>query len=204
MKTKIIVWMMLLTIGTAQSIMAQSHHKMQQQELVDSTSQADALESFSDTTDTTWADNDTLSATTVSRHHRLGGWSNGGETFHNIFDEFILGQEMGFVLLVLLILFVLAPVSILAVILFFVYKNRKQNRKLAQEAMQNGQQIPDQLLTDHRETDDEVWRKGIRQTFLGLGLLAFFIHVDSNMGVGIGILVTAIGLGKLVIVKTKK
>ena len=74
--------------------------------------------------------------------------------------------------------------------------------KLAQMAMQNGQPIPDQLLDEHRDSDDELRQKGIRQTFLGVGLLAFFGYVGSTLGIGIGILVTVIGLGKLAIVKT--
>jgi hypothetical protein len=37
-----------------------------------------------------------------------------------------------------------------------------------------------------------------------VGLLAFFGYVGSTLGIGIGILVTVIGLGKLAIVKTSK
>ena len=111
---------------------------------------------------------------------------------------------MGFVLMVLIIIFVLAPVLILAVLLFFIYKNRKQKMKMAEMAMRQGQPIPDELLVDHKETDDELWQKGLRQTFLGVGLLAFFGYVGSTLGIGIGILVTVIGLGKLAIVKTTR
>jgi len=69
-------------------------------------------------------------------------------------------------------------------------------------AMKQGQPIPDQLLVEHKESDDELWKTGIRQTFLGVGLLAFFGYLDSTLGIGIGILVAVIGLGKLTIVKT--
>ena len=76
--------------------------------------------------------------------------------------------------------------------------------KLAEMAMKQGQPIPDELLTEPKSTDDDLWQKGLRQTFLGVGLLAFFGYVGSTVGVGIGILVTVIGLGKLAIVKTSK
>jgi len=103
---------------------------------------------------------------------------------------------------VLFILFVLAPVIILIVLFYFINKNRKQKMKLAEMAMKQGQPIPDQLLEEHRDSDDQLRQKGIRQTFLGVGLLAFFGYMGSTVGIGVGILVTVIGLGKLAIVKT--
>jgi len=170
-----------------------------EQELVDSTRQDEALEAYSDTTHV----GDT---TIVSQSHRIGGYSNGGSFLGDIFDNSLFDGMMGmvFVLTILLIIFIIAPVVILAVLFFFIYKNRKQKMKLAEMAMKQGQPIPEQLLTEHPETNDELWQNGIRQTFLGVGLLAFFGYLGSNVGIGIGILVTAIGLGKLVIVKTNK
>ena len=109
---------------------------------------------------------------------------------------------MAFVLMILMIIFVFSPVLIIGLVLFFVYRNRKQKMRLAEMAMKQGQPIPDQLLVEHNESDDDLWKKGIRQTFLGVGLLAFFGYTGSTLGIGIGILVTVIGLGKLAIVKT--
>jgi hypothetical protein len=89
-------------------------------------------------------------------------------------------------------------------VLYFIYKNRKQKIQMAEMAMKQGQPIPGQQLEEHHESDDELWQKGLRQTFLGVGLLAFFGYVGSTLGVGVGILVTIIGLGKLAIVKTSR
>jgi len=105
---------------------------------------------------------------------------------------------------VLVIIFVIAPVVILVLLFYFIQRNRKQKMQMAEMAMKQGQPIPDELLTEHRETNDELWQKGLRQTFLGVGLLAFFGYIGSTLGVGVGILVTVIGLGKLAIVKTSK
>ena len=76
----------------------------------------------------------------------------------------------------------------IGLVLFFIYRNRKQKMRLAEMAMKQGQPIPDQLLVEHKESDDELWKTGIRQTFLGVGLLAFFGYLDSTLGIGIGIL----------------
>lgn len=197
MKNHIIAIAMLLTLGTGQTVMAQGQPPKDGHELVDTTMQ-DSVEAFSDTTDV-------ADSTVVSRHHRIGGYSATGNSIANdIFGNIgIEGMKgMAFVLAILVIIFVIAPVVILAVLFFFIYKSRKQKMKLAQMAMQNGQPIPDQLLDEHRDSDDELRQKGIRQTFLGVGLLAFFGYVGSTLGIGIGILVTVIGLGKLAIVKT--
>ena len=198
MKKYLIVLTMLLTFVATPPAIAQSQPPTDEQELVDSTRQDDALEAYSDTTGV-------ADTTVVSSHHRIGGYSgNGSSLFNDIFGNF--GAEglmgMAFVLMILMIIFVFSPVLIIGLVLFFIYRNRKQRMRLAEMAMKQGQPIPDQLLVEHKESDDELWKTGIRQTFLGVGLLAFFGYLDSTLGIGIGILVAVIGLGKLTIVKT--
>ena len=199
MKKYLIAITMLLTFAMGQTATAQSKSPKATEELVDSTKKGDALEAYSDTTNVAY------DSTVVSRRHRIGYVDGSGivnDIFGNIGVEGMMG--MTFVLMVLVIIFVIAPVIILALLFFFLYKNRKQKMKMAEMAMKQGQPIPDELLVDHKETDDELWQKGLRQTFLGVGLLAFFGYVGSTLGIGVGILVTVIGLGKLAIVKTSK
>lgn len=200
MKKYLIAMTMLLTFAMGQTATAQSKSPKATEELVDSTKKGDALEAYSDTT------NVAHDSTVVSRHHRIGGYVDGSGIINDIFGNIGVEGMMGmtFVLMVLVIIFVIAPVIILALLFFFLYKNRKQKMKMAEMAMKQGQPIPDELLVDHKETDDELWQKGLRQTFLGVGLLAFFGYVGSTLGIGVGILVTVIGLGKLAIVKTSK
>lgn len=200
MKKYLIAMTMLLTFAMGQTVTAQSKSPKATEELVDSTKKGDALEAYSDTTNVAY------DSTVVSRHHRIGGYVDGRGIVNDIFGNIGVEGMMGmtFVLMVLVIIFVIAPVIILALLFFFLYKNRKQKMKMAEMAMKQGQPIPDELLVDHKETDDELWQKGLRQTFLGVGLLAFFGYVGSTLGIGVGILVTVIGLGKLAIVKTSK
>ncbi len=208
MKKYLIATTVLLTLTAAPSSTAWAQKNVQQQELVDST-KTDELTAYSDTTATAAADEDT---TLVSSSHRVGGsfggWQNvwhDSDSFTDLIRNHLLVDGFAGMMIaavVLLFLFLLLPVVILALLFFLIYKNRKQKMKLAEMAMQQGQPIPDQLFVEHKETDDELWQKGLRQTFLGVGLLAFFGYLDSTVGIGIGILVTVIGLGKLVIVKT--
>ena len=101
------------------------------------------------------------------------------------------------VLGVLLILFVLAPFVIIAAIFYFINKNRKDKMRLAEMAMQQGQPIPEQLLEDSNTVSDE-YQKGLRQCFVGVGLMVFLGLTAGEVGFGIGALVFCIGLGKIV------
>lgn len=201
MRNYLIALTMLLTLTVGQAAMAQRNNPKATEELVDSTSRDEGFEAYSDTTQV--ADDSTV----VSRHHRIGGY-NGSSVVNDIFGNLpsdgIMMGGMLFVLAVLVIIFVIAPVVILVLLFYFIQRNRKQKMQMAEMAMKQGQPIPGELLVEHRETNDELWQKGLRQTFLGVGLLAFFGYIGSTLGVGVGILVTVIGLGKLAIVKTSK
>ena len=166
MKKYLISFALLLTLGLPQNVTAQRQNQKEAKELVDSTKQKDELEVFSDTTQVSY------DSTVVSRHHRIGGYTNGSSIVNDIFSNIGVEGMMGmtFVLMVLVIIFVISPVLILAVLFFFIYKNRKQKMKLAEMAMKQGQPIPDELLTESKSTDDDLWQKGLRQTFLGVGL----------------------------------
>ena len=126
-------------------------------------------------------------------------------SFHAIFEknhEGIMG--MFFVLAVLFILFVLSPIVIIGLILWFIYKNRKNRMRLAEMAMKNGQPIPDELVKTTPVTSDDMRQKGIRQVFLGIGLIFLLGWAAGKIGAGIGILVLCIGLGNLFIARSAK
>lgn len=197
MKKYLLILALLLTLGSTLPMVAQHNKKNEPTELVDSTSKDD-LEAFSDTTET--ADDSTV----VSRSHRIGGWTTGGVSLNDIvgdMDTTAIGG-MFVALLIVFIVFVISPLVIFGLLIYFVVKNRNQKIKLAQMAMQNGQPIPDQLLKENRETDSDTYQAGMRQVFLGIGLAIFLGYTAGNIGFGIGALVFFIGLGKVVIAKT--
>ena len=96
--------------------------------------------------------------------------------------------------------------AILGIIFYFIYKNRKQRVRLAEEAMKNGQPIPDQLFEEQKAlpaTTSDLRAKGIRQTCLGVGLMIFLGNTAGEVGFGVGALVTAIGVGNLLIARSQ-
>ena len=199
MKKVLMTMTMLLLLGTNVQVAAQKHRHTPQQELVDSTSK-DAVEAFSDTTTVTtpagavdddWTKEDDADERIEKHLSRIvTSWDS----------KDALGVLL--VLGVLLIIFVLAPVLIIVALFYFINKNRKEKMRLAQMAMQQGQPIPDQLLNEKPIDVDDEYQKGMRQCFVGVGLMIFLGYAAGEVGFGIGALVFCIGLGKVFASKT--
>ncbi len=200
---------LLLTLLTGVEAAAQKHRHTQRQQtaLVDTTS-TDAVEAYSDTTS---VDTSTSHKSKVTVTTRTSPWSTRTTTYEMDDEDFgsmvrhafmnMDSKDLGgmfFVLCSLLIIFVLAPVFIIIALFYFISKNRKEKMRLAQMAMQNGQPIPDQLLKENQfDNTDEEYQKGMRQCFVGVGLMVFLGYAAGNVGFGIGALVFCIGLGKV-------
>jgi hypothetical protein len=193
MKKTLIAMMMLLTLSMGVQAAGQKHRHTprEQEELVDSTSKG-GIDVFSDTTSVDTAVNN------------YNDWDDDeSDIIERKISHFIDTMDSkdflgAFVALgVLLILFVLAPFVIIVAIFYFINKNRKDKMRIAEMAMQQGQPIPEQLLEDNNTVSDE-YQKGLRQCFVGVGLMVFLGLTAGEVGFGIGALVFCIGLGKIV------
>lgn len=196
MKKCLIAIAMVLTLSMNADAAAQKHRHTPRTEQVDSTKTKDAIEAFSDTTATADA-NDAEDDQYVS-HHRHSSFSVSGfpdDFFDNFDGKDIAG--MIFVLLIILTIFLFAPIGIIIAIFYFVNKNRREKYRLAQMAMQNGQPIPNDLLNEKQDDwDCNDYQAGIRQMFTGVGLAIFLGITAGKYGFSIGALVFFIGLGK--------
>ena len=74
--------------------------------------------------------------------------------------------------------------------------------KLAQMAMEKGQPIPENLLNNQPDELGDEYQKGMRQCFVGVGLMIFLWYAAGSIGFGIGALVFCIGLGKVFAAKS--
>jgi len=199
MKKILMTMAMLLVLGTGLQAVAQNHRHTPrtQEELVDTTRQG-AVEVFSDTT--TVADTATVTYADEWDDETDDVFSVGIDRMVDSMsgrDLFRLLAVLGIVFFV----FVLAPVLIIVAIFYFVNKNRKQKMRLAEMAMQQGQPIPEHLLEDKVNTVSDEYQKGLRQCFVGIGLMIFLGLTAEEVGFGIGALVFCIGLGKIVAAK---
>ena len=206
MKKVLMTLTLLLTLSMGLQAAGQKHRHTPRKEQVDSTNQG-GIEVFSYTTS---ADTATVTRK-VTVTTRTSPWSTTSTTYDVDGDdlESIVGSlfsqmdgkdfaGMLFVLGVLFILFVLAPVLIIIALFYFINKNRKEKMRLAQMAMQQGQPIPDQLLNEQSTDINDEYQKGLRQCFVGVGLMIFLGLTAGEVGFGIGALVFCIGLGKIV------
>lgn len=130
---------------------------------------------------------------------------------HSVFQDLNVSDDlMGFfgslvfVLVCLFLVFVLVPVGVIALILYFVYKNRKDRMRLMEMALKTGRQIPVDALGTPYVKNEQIWNKGIKQIFLGAGL-AFLLWIPlGKLGLAIGALVLLIGCGNVVIAYNAK
>ena len=202
MKKKLIATTLtlLLAIGAGAAPQAQSPTPQDSQE-IEATAQPNAIEVFSDTTSTTTA----AAAVPANSDDADESDDDAEELFEKMVRHTFTFTDttfagMFFLLALLFILFVLSPIGILALLFYFIYKNRKQRLKFAEQAMKNGQTIPDGFVNAQPTApSNDLRTKGIRQLFLGIGLMVLLYNVAGNIGLGIGALVACIGLGNLVV-----
>ena len=201
MKQYLIAIAMLLTLATTTQAAAQKHRHSaattatvaQTQPMSPATTDTVGIEAYSDTTSVA---DDSLS------YHQTGSYNVSVTTPVDNLLSSIDGDDiagMFFVLCIVTIMFLLAPVLIIAAIFYFINKSRKDKLKLAQMAIQNGQPVPEPLIRETPISPNIAYRSGIKQIFLGIGLMVFLGFLIGKLGFGIGALVFFIGLGKLVI-----
>lgn len=100
--------------------------------------------------------------------------------------------------IIAIVFFFSIPLLIIFIVFFFRYKNRKAKYRLAEQALANGQQLPENFFKQ-AETED-IRIKGIKNVFTGIGLFIFLWAITGSFGVGcIGLLIMFTGFGQLVI-----
>ena len=92
------------------------------------------------------------------------------------------------------------PIFIVALVLYFGYKNKQAKYKLASEALAAGKEIPENLFKGNpKKENNDTLTKGIKNVFLGIGIGVFLWVLTSEEGIAaIGFLIFCIGLGQVV------
>ena len=200
MKKVLIVLTMMLALGMSVQAASQKHrHTPRGTELVDTSKHSSGVDAFSDTTsidsaysssfDDDWDSDDPIE-------------KGVGKMLENMFSDTGLFSGMVIAIVAIVIIFLLAPILIILLIFYFVNKNRKEKMKLAQMAMEKGQPIPENLLNNQPDELGDEYQKGMRQCFVGVGLMIFLWYAAGSIGFGIGALVYCIGLGKVFAAKS--
>lgn len=167
---------------------------------------------YSDTTSAAAADND---AADNDYQYTYESHDDDIQELKDVMDS--LGTAVFLPVIIVAIVFIVAPAIIIFIICYFLYKNRQQKLKLAEMAMKNGQPIPDSVLgystkkqgnntgksnISSLPTDDQLWRKGVMHVFVGIGLMFLLDAMMGSLGFSIGVLVTLYGAGQAFIAWT--
>lgn len=157
--------------------------------------------------DTTVTDTAAANSADGEDQHGTGVW-----TINEVSDPFNLiaylttldlgGVIVAIFFVLLCIITVLSPVILIAVILYLVFKRRNDRYRVIEKAMETGQPLPDDMKRGAIESNEVLWRKGVKNFFIGLGLIAVFVSFGIESLIGVGVLVALYGAGQGVIAKT--
>lgn len=167
------------------------------------TATKDEVEVFSDTTT---ADSGNVVPSVSVWDDKDDPWDDGWSSSFSLAKSIDVDDLMGmvFILCLTFIVFVLAPVLIIGIILYFVYKNRREKIRLMEMAQKSGKGLPLNMMATPNSQADALWNKGIKQVFLGAGLSFLLMILLGKLGLAIGALIVLIGCGNLAIAQNAK
>lgn len=99
-----------------------------------------------------------------------------------------------FVGLFLLVLF--SPLIIVLPIIRYIIRRHNDRVRLAEKAMESGQAFDEQMPLSRR-SPEYMWRKGVKNVSIGVGLMIFFWFLGAESVVGIGGLIACMGAGQM-------
>lgn len=161
----------------------------------------EGVEAYSDTSDVSTSSavapdvdsqgNDDSGYSVYSTKH----YSDPFDYFGNIFGKTGI---IFFVILILVavLLFLLAPLIIIILILRYLVRRHNDRVKIMEKAMENGQEIPEAERSVVSCSDEFLQKRGLRNAFLGAGMMVMFLIWDASFLAGIGALVMFYGLGQ--------
>ena len=111
------------------------------------------------------------------------------------------GGFLGTIIILASLVFLFMPLIIVLLIIRYFVRRHKDRVRLAEMAMEKGVPLPEEQAPLLNSRAEYMWRRGVRNTSTGVGLMIFFWCLGANPLVGIGGLVACIGLGQMFMVK---
>lgn len=151
---------------------------------------------------------DTLLNDTVAGNE---SWGDADDKFNERFNfkfNTTKSDNAMVVAVVTIVLFSVFGLPLLAIcfIVYLIYKNRRNKYRLAQAAIDKGQDIPAGVIDSERPVEgvssDSIYklkREAVRKIFIGIALAVFLGYIMGRFGMLIGAVVLIIGAGKYVI-----
>ncbi len=158
------------------------------------------------TVQTTSSDSDSIASDSLTSLKSLAQDDNGElKSLKAELKGFPFEDSAGLIVPVIAILAVFGmPVFIILIVFVFRHKNKQAQYRLAEKALENGKDIPEGLFKEI-EKPTNIYAKGVKNAFLGLGLGIFLWALTGEFGLGcIGFMIMLMGIGQIVIHYTQK
>ena len=212
MKKSILALSMLALLGTS-PVLAQArhrHHAPTEQVASDNNSSDDENVAYSDTASTSSAADDDPDESYYDRDSQVSdAVANNPLSFRNFDNPFAWFVALftagfgGIVLALIIILFVFtllfAPFIVLFMILRYLMRRHNDRVELAEKAMAAGVDVPEHMRPLGRQSNEYMWRQGVKNASVGFGLMVMFYFWEGYYLVGVGALILCLGIGKMVI-----
>ena len=105
--------------------------------------------------------------------------------------------------MVLIFLFFAMPFILLIVIVRYLVRRHNDRVRLAEMAMKQGRPLDEIKMGMSRKSRSYMWRRGVRNLSLGVGLILFFWCLGAEPLVGIGGLVACMGAGQMFMARNR-
>ena len=213
MKSTVLSLAVLLVIGTALPAGAQRHRHTPRTAPVATATAApassddddsDELVAYSDTVSA--ADTDSLPAynqSAMDDEDVVSRFNDRMERLASGMFRGFFGSLIGVLFIVLLVAFFFMPLIIVLLVLRYLSHRQKDRVRLAEKAMETGQPLTDEQMPLSRKSPEYMWRRGVRNVSIGVGLMLFFWFLGTTPLMGIGALVACLGVGQAYIARQK-
>ncbi|MBR1468914.1 MAG: hypothetical protein IJ605_02210 [Prevotella sp.] len=206
MKQKLMVFAMMLMLGT---MVADAQPKHRHHAVADSTAVAanaapdeEEIAAYSDTTNVAWDEAEDEEDAMTRRVWIDEDFGTGVPWLDKLMGTW--GIAMAIVVVLFVFVMLLAPFILIIIGLRLMIRRHNDRVRLAEKAMETGQQIPEELMPVDKQSDEFLRRRGIRNIWIGIGMAMMFGVWGADMLTGIGLLVLCYGIGQLLIARSSK
>lgn len=202
MKKILLTLAVLLAMGGTVTTSAQRHRHTPRTEAVAAPADQ-GIEAYSDTSSVA-VDSADVADDSADDDADFGNATN----FNNPFSWLAFMNQSNFMgsvatifIIVLVMLFLLMPFIIILMVLRYLVKRHNDRVRLAEKAMENGVPLSEEQLSLGKKSPEYLWRRGVRNVSIGVGLAFFLYFLGCESLTGIGVLIACLGAGQMFMVK---
>ena len=209
MKKILLSMAVLLAVGGTVPSVAQRHRHTPRAAVVDmqnGSRQSEGVEAYSDTSSVADAGADSLAvveSTSVDDSNRYspGRFDDPFSWFAFMCSSGAFGILLTILIVVLSLLFLFMPLIIVLLIIRYLVRRHNDRMRIAEKAMESGQSVSEERMPLSRKSPDYMWRRGVLNVSIGVGLMLLFWFMGTEMLVGVGGLVACLGAGQMFMVR---